>query len=153
MAFKKKLAPAARATSVLKTIASAQEGAMQAFSSWGKATEKAVIASERNLALASRKAGRMKARAANALKRMQRAKAKQVKAVAGDARKLVQTELASARATLKTARESHAAAKAAHKLYRLVEQGMASGVQAAEKLAAKAGQPKKLRRRLRKLIS
>jgi hypothetical protein len=91
----------------------------------------------------------MKARAATALKRVQRAKAKQVKAVASDARKLVQTELASARAALKTARESHVAAKTAHKLYQLVEKGVASGVQAAEK----ATQPKKLRRRLRKMIA
>lgn len=153
MAFRRKLTPAARAASVVKSISSAQESAMQAFSSWGRATKKAVDVSERNLAAAARKAARMNARAAKALKRMQRAKAKQVKAVARDARKLAQTELASARATLQAARESHAAAKAAHKLYRLVEQGMASGMQAAEKLAAKAAPRRGLRGRLRRLVS
>lgn len=153
MAFRRKLTPAARAASVLKSISSAQESAMQAFSSWGKATEKAVNASERNLATAARKAARMNARAAKALKRTQRAKAKQVKAVARKARKLAQSELASARATLKGARESHATAKAARKLYRLVAKGMADGVQAAEKVAGKAVRPRKLRRRLRRLIS
>jgi hypothetical protein len=153
MAFKKKTPPAARAANVLKTISSAQDSAMQAFSSWGKATQKALTTSEKNLAAASKKANRMKARATNALKRVQRAKAKQVKAIANDARKLVQAELSSARDTLKTARESHAAAKAAHKLYQLVEQGVAGGVQAAEKMAAKATRPKSLRRRFKKLIA
>lgn len=153
MAFKSKHSPAARAASVLKTISSAQHTAMQAFSSWGKATAKAVTASERNLAAATKKAGRIKTRAANALTRVQRARAKQVKAVAGNARKLVQAELTSARAALKSARESHAAAKAAHKLYQLVEKGMASGLQAAENVAAQAIKPRRLRRRLRKLIS
>ena len=149
MAFKKKLSPAARAASVMKAILSAEKTAMQAVSGWGKTTEKAFIASEKNLAAASKKAGRIKTRAGNALKRVQRAKAKEVKAIASDARKLVQTELASARAVLKTARESHAVAKAAHKLFQLVEKGVASGVQAAEK----AAQPKRLRRRLGKMIA
>ena len=138
MAFKTKLSPAARAASVMKAISSAEQTAMQAVAGWGKTTQRALSASERNLAAASKKAGRIKTRAANAFKRVQRAKAKQVKAIARDARKLAQTELASARATLKTARESHAAAKAAHKLFQLVEQGVASAVQAAEK----AVQPK-----------
>lgn len=153
MAFKGKSSPAARAASVLKAISSSQDATMQALSSWGKATEKAVSASERNLAAASRKAGRIKARAGKALKRVQRAKARQVKAIASDARKLVLAELASAGDALKTARESHAAAKAAQKLFKLVEKGMASGVQAAEKVAAKAARPKRLRRTLRKLTS
>ena len=149
MAFKKKLSPAARAASVMKVIASAEHTAMQAVAGWGRTTEKALTASERNLAAASRKAGRLKARAANALKRVQRTKAKQVKAIASDARKLVQVELASARDTLKSARESHAAAKAAHKLFQLVEKGVMSGLHAAEK----AAQPKRLRRRLKKIIT
>ena len=149
MAFKKKLSPAARAASVMKAILSAEKTAMQAVAGWGKTTEKAFIASEKNLAAASKRAGRIKTRAGNALKRVQRAKAKEVKAIASDARKLVQTELASARAVLKTARESHAVAKAAHKLFQLVEKGVASGVQAAEK----AAQPKRLRRRLGKMIA
>jgi hypothetical protein len=149
MAFKTKFSPAARAASVMKAISSAEKSAMQAVAGWGKTTEKALAASEKSLAAASKKAGRLKTRAADALKRVQRAKAKQVKAVASDARKLVQTELASARATLKSARESHAAAKAAHRLFQLVEKGVASGLQAAEK----AAQPKTLRRRLRKMIS
>jgi hypothetical protein len=149
MAFKKKLSPAARAASVMKAISSAEKTAMQAVSTWGKTTEKALVTSERNLAAASKKAGRIKTRATNALKRVQRAKAKQVKTIASDARKLVQIELASARATLKAARESHATAKAAHKLYQLVEKGVANGVQAAEK----ALQPKKLRRRIRNMLA
>ena len=149
MAFKTKLSPAARAASVMKAISSAEKTAMQAVAGWGKTTEKALGASEKNLAAASRKAGRLKTRATNALKRVQRAKVKQVKTIASDAHKLVQTELASARAALKAARESHATAKAARKLFQLVEKGVVSGVQAAEK----AAQPKKLRRRLRKMIA
>jgi hypothetical protein len=109
MAFKKKLSPAARAASVMKAISSAEKSAMQAVAGWGKTTEKALSASEKNLAAASKRAGRMKTRATNALKRVQRAKAKEVKAIASDARKLVQTELASARATLKAARIGHLA--------------------------------------------
>lgn len=146
MALKKILSPAARAASVMKAISSAEKTAMQAVAGWGKTTQKAFTASERNLATASKRASRLKTRAANALKRVQRAKAKQVKAIASDARKRVQTELASARATLKTVRESHATAKAAHKLFQLVEKGVVSGVQAAEK----AAQPRRFRRRLRK---
>src|SRR4030042_1336983 len=120
MAFKKKFSPAARAASIMKAISSAEKTAMQAVAGWGKTTGKALITSEKSLAAASSKAGRLKARAANALKRVQRAKAKQVKAIAGDARKLAQTELASARATLKPARESHPAPKAARRLFQLV---------------------------------
>lgn len=149
MALKKKFSPSARAASVFRAISSAEETAMQAFSSWGKTTEKAVIASERNLAAASRKAVRIKTRAARALKRVQRARAKQVKAIASDARKTATTELASARAALKTARESHAAARAARRLFQMVEKGVTTGMQAAEK----ATRPKRLRRRLRKLIA
>ena len=149
MALKKILSPAARAASVAKAISSAEQTAMRAVAGWGKTTKKMYVASERNLSVASKKAGRLKTRAANALTRVQRAKAKQVKDIASEARKLVQTELASARAALKAARESHATAKAAHKLFQLVEKGVVSGVQAAEK----AAQPKKLRRRLRKMIT
>ncbi len=153
MALKKKYSPAAQAASVMKAISSAEKSAMQAVSGWGQTTKKAVAASERNLAAATRKAGQLKTRAANALKRAQKAKAKQAKAVANKARKRVQAELASARSTLKTARESHAANKAAHKLYQMVEKGMADGVRAAEKIAAKATRPKRLGRRLRKILS
>ncbi len=149
MAFKKKFSPAARAASVMKAIGSAEKTAMQAVAGWGKTTRKALVTSEKHLAATSRQAARLKSRAANALKRVQRARAKQVKEIAGEARKRVQAELAAARDRLKTARESHAAAKAAHKLFQLVEKGVVSGVQAAEK----AAQPKKLRRRLRKMIS
>ena len=149
MALKTNLSPAARAASVMKAITSAEKTAMQAFSGWGKATGKALGTSEKNLATDSRQVDRFRVRAANALKRLQRAKAKQARAIASDVRKLAQSELVSARAALKTARESHAAAKAAHKIFQLVEKGVASGVQAAEK----AAQPAKLRRRLRKMMA
>jgi hypothetical protein len=149
MVFKRKLSPAARAASVMKAISSAEKTAMQAVSGWGKTTGKALSVSQKNLATASRRASSLQARAANALKRVRRARAKQVKAIAGNARKLVQTELASARANLKVVREAYATAKAAHKLFLLVEKGVVSGVQAAEK----AARPKGLRRRLRKMIS
>ena len=82
MAFRKKSLAAASAASMLKAISSAEKTAMQAVSGWGKTTRKAVTASEKNLAAATRTAGRMKARAGSALKRVQRAKAKQVKAAA-----------------------------------------------------------------------
>ena len=148
MAIKKKLSPAARAASVMKAIASAEKSAMQAFFSWGRTTEKAVAASERELAASARKAGSIRTRAGNALKRVQRARAKDVKAVASNARKLILADLANARAALKTARESHASAKAAQKLFLMIAKGMASGVQAAEK----AAQPRKSRRRRRKAL-
>jgi hypothetical protein len=149
MAFKKQLSPAAHAASVMKAISSAQNSAMQAFSGWGKTTQKAVTTAEKNLAATAKKVNRMKSRAAKALKRVQKAKAKEVKAIASNARKLVQVELASARAALKTARDSHVIAKAAHKVFQLVETSVASGVKAAEK----AAQPKKRRRRITKLAA
>jgi len=138
MTFKKKLSPAARAASVVKTILSAEKNAMQALAGWGKTTRMALVASEKNLAVASKKAGRIKTRAANALKRVKRAKVKEAKVIANNARKLVQAELISARDTLKLARESHAATKAAHKIFQLVEKGVTSGVKSAEQAAAKS---------------
>lgn len=146
MAVKKKLSAAAHAASVMKAISSAQTSAMQAFSGWGKTTHKAVTVAEKNLAAASKKVSRMQARAAKALRRVQKAKAKQVKVVAGNARKLVQTELAIAREAMKMARNSHITAKAAHKVFQVVEKSMADGVKAAEK----AAQPDKRRRRSKK---
>lgn len=143
MAYKKKLSPAAHAAAVMKAISSAQHSAMQAFSGWGKITRKTVTTAEKHLAATAKKVSRMKTRAAKALKRVKKAKTKDVKAVAVNARKLVQVELASARATLKEARDTHATAKAAHKLFQLVEKSVANGVKAAEK----AAQPKKRRRR------
>jgi len=138
MAFKKKLSPATHAASVMKAISSAQNHAMQAFSGWGKLTQKSVTTAEKNLAATAKKVSRMQTRAAKALKRVKKAKSKEVKAIAANARKLLQVELTSARAALKTARDSHATAKAAHKVFQLVEKSVASGVKAAQK----AAQPK-----------
>lgn len=148
MASKKKLSAAAHAASVMKAISSAQTGAMQAFSSWGKTTHKAVVTAEKSLAASSKKVSRMQARAAKALKRVQKAKAKQVKTIASNARKLIQTELAIARDAMKMARNSHITAKAAHKVFQIVEKSMANGVKAAEK----AAKPKKRRRRIKKQV-
>jgi len=75
----------------MKAISSAEKSAMQAFSGWVKLRE-ALIASEK-ISPRHPKGGRVKTRAANALKRVQRARAKQVKAIASDARN-GQTELA-----------------------------------------------------------
>jgi molecular chaperone GrpE (heat shock protein) len=149
MALKKKLSPAAHAASMMKAISSAQDSAMKAFSDWGKSAQKAVVTSEKHLAATAKQVNRLQARASNALKRVQKAKAKQVKAIANNARKLVLADLAAARAALKSARDSHATAKAAHKIFQLVEKSVANGIKAAEK----AAKPKKLRRRIKKLVA
>lgn len=149
MALKKKLSPAAQAASMMKAISSAQDSAMKAFADWGKSTQKAVTTAEKQLAAAAKKVSRLQTSAAKSLKRVQKAKAKQVKAIASDARKRVQAELAAARTVLTSARESHAAAKAAHKVFQFVEKSVANGVKAAEK----AAKPKKTRRRVKKLVA
>ena len=147
MVRKKKSSASARGASAIKAISSAQKAAVGAFAGWGKAVTRASSTAEKNVAAAFRKTASLKNRAVKALKRVKKARAAEVKAVARDARQRVLTDLAAARATLTSARQSHATSKAAHKLFQLIEKGMAGGKKIAEKAAAKAAKPKRRRRR------
>jgi hypothetical protein len=147
MASKKKSTAATRSASVLTAISSAEKSAAQAFAAWGKAVEKAIATTEKNLVGATKKATSVRARAGKALLRVRKAKGASAKANARNARKGVLANVAAANATLDAARESHAASKAAQKLYQLIEKSMAGGIKLAEKAAAKAAKPRKRRRR------
>ncbi len=147
MATKKKPSAAARGASVIKAITAAEKTAAKTFADWSKAVNKAVATTEKVAAAAARKSAGFKKRSASSLARVKKARSSEVKAVARNARKAVLTELSAANAALKSARESLATSKAAHKLFSLVEKGMHSGMQMAEKAAAKAAKPKRRRRR------
>ena len=125
---------------------------MKAFADWGKAVEKGMTLAEKDLARAAKKATALKNRAAKTLARVKRAKTKELKSAARDAHKLVRNELAAAKAVVTGARESHASAKAAKKLFSVVEKSLANGIKSAEKAVAKAAKPKR-RRRFKKLIA
>lgn len=147
MAAKKKLSPAAHGASAIKAIAAAEKAAVKAFADWGHTVEKAVTATDKMMTAAAKKTASIRKRSAKTLARVKKARSAPVKVVARDARRVVLAQLADANATLTTTRAALAATKAAQKLFHLVEKGMTSGMQAAEKAVAQAAKPKRRRRR------
>jgi len=108
-----------------------------------------VTTTEKHLVATAKQVSRLQARTSKALKRVQRAKAKQVKAVANNIRKMVLSKLVAARAALTSIRDTHATAKVAHKISQQVEKSVKKRGEGSRK----GGKAKKPRRRAKKLVS